>query len=220
MTTFREEERTCAVCGYVAWHTVLTSTSAFGDVDLDTRPPPPARMALALQIQCCPACGYCAPNIEVMPDVAPSVVAQEAYRAQRNDPSFPYLANMFLCWGMIQVVAGEYAGAGWAAVRAAWACDDEGAEYASAAVTCRLRAVEWFVAGRERGQSFATEAEVEEALLADLLRRSARFDEAEAAIARGLSLNPSETVRRVLLFQRRLCQARDTALHTVGEISD
>ncbi len=217
VTTWREVERTCMVCGHTDTHTTLLSTGAFGPPDLDTRPAMPARVALPMQIQCCPSCGYCAPDVSEGPPVATAVVAREDYQAQRQAPSFTYLANMFLCWSMIQREAGDYAGAGWAAVRAAWACDDGGAAYAQAAIRCRLRAVALFTEAQQREQPFAAEPGAEEALLADLLRRSGRFAEAETVIGQGLARRPSGTLQRILCYQRRLCRRRDASSHTIAE---
>ncbi len=217
MTTFREVRLTCAVCGHTDTHTVLTSTSAFGASDLDTRPPPPARLTLPMEVQHCPACGYCARDVSKAPPVAQTVVARQEYQAQLQDRSFPYLANLFLCQSMIQEAAGDYASAGWAALRAAWACDDEGEKYASAAVRCRSRAVAMFAEAHRKGQAFATEPGSEEAILSDVLRRSGRFSEAEEMIERGLALDPAETVRHTLLFQRHLCSRRDAGVYTVND---
>ena len=217
MTTFIEAELTCAVCGHTDTHTVLMSTSAFGSPDLDMRPSMPARAALPMYVQCCQSCGYCAQDVSEAPAGAAAVVAQEAYQAQLQDARMPYLANLFLCHSMIQEATEDYAAAGWAAVRAAWACDDEGEAYAEAAVRCRLRAVALFTEARQRGQTFVREPGGEEALLVDLLRRSGRFADAEALIEQGLARQPSELIQRILHFQRRLCRRRDTNVYTVEE---
>lgn len=217
MTTFANVQRTCAVCGHTAEHTVLMSTSAFGAPDLDTRPPPLARLTLPMQIQACPACGYCAPDVsEALPEAA-AEVARPEYQAQLRQPDFPYLANLFLCWSRIAEAAGRYAEAGWAVVRAAWACDDEGPSRAGAAVKCRDRAIVLFEQARQQREPFAHEPGAEEAILADLLRRSGRFDEAQTMAEAGLARQPPSTMARILHYQRRLCQRRDTAAHTVEE---
>ncbi|NOX63583.1 MAG: hypothetical protein GXP42_16795 [Chloroflexi bacterium] len=218
MTTVREQALTCAVCGHTEKHTVLVSSSAFGASDLDTRPPPLMRFTLPFQIQCCPACGYCAPNISHAPDrdIAASIVLSKDYQAQLRDAELPYLASMFLCASDIQKALGNDADAGWFALRAAWVCDDE--ERDQGARQCRLRAVERFTQARERGQPFADQPGAEEAILTDLLRRSGRFDEATAMIRRGLARTPEDVIREALLFQRALCEQRDVARHTLDEV--
>ncbi len=217
MTTFCEVNLTCAVCGHADRHTVLLSTSMFGATDLDTRPPPPARMALAMQVQCCPACGYCAEDISQALPGARAVVTRQEYQAQLHDDRFPYLANMFLCQSMIEEAVSNYVAAGMAALRAAWACDDGEVNYEAAAIECRLRAVAQLMKAQEQGHSFIAEPGAEQALLADLLRRSRRFTEAEAMVTRGLRLCSDESTRRILLFQRHLSHLKDSDVHTVRE---
>ncbi len=217
MTLFHEVKITCAVCGHTDMQTVLISSSAIGAPDLDSRPPPLMRMTLPMQIQCCPSCGYCARDISKTSVMVQTVVTRHDYRDQLRDKRFSYLANMFLSQCMIQEATGDYADAGWAAMRAAWACDDGGEEYTSAAAKCRARAVALFDEARMRGQSFAAELAAEEAILSDLLRRGGRFAEAEAVIQRGLTMHPEDTMRCVLLFQRYLCRRQDVAAYTVAE---
>ena len=217
MTTFYEDERTCAVCGHTSTHTVLMSSSAFGAPDLDTRPPPLLRFTLPMQVQCCPSCGYCARDVAQASATARAVVARSDYRAQLRDERFTYLANMFLCQSMILEAEGNHADAGWAALRAAWHCDDEGEEHDVAAALCRRRAAALFAEARRRGHPFAESPEAEAAVLADVLRRSGRFAEAQAAAERGLARRPSGEVERVLRFQRHLCRQRDTGLYTVDD---
>ena len=53
MTTMREVDVRCAVCGTLGRKAVLTSTSSFGPPDLDLRPHGPARWALEFEVQRC-----------------------------------------------------------------------------------------------------------------------------------------------------------------------
>ncbi|MDQ7029375.1 MAG: hypothetical protein Q9O62_06135 [Ardenticatenia bacterium] len=218
MTTFYEDELTCAVCGHTSTHTVLISSSAFGASDLDTRPPPLLRLTLPLQVQCCPSCGYCARDVTRASATARAVVARPDYRAQLQDERFTYLANMFLCQSMILEAEGDYANAGWAALRAAWHCDDEA--YNAAAILCRRRAAALFAEAQRRGHPFAETPEAEAAILADVLRRSGRFAEAQAVAAQRLAQHPSPTIEQILRFQHHLCRQRDTALYTVDDAQD
>ena len=220
MTTFQEVEVSCAVCESRHKHTRLLSTSSFGPPDLDTRPAPPARLSLALQVQCCPVCGYCAWDITKAPPEAKRVVCRQDYQALLRDSRFPYLARMFLCLARIQEAAGNLSDAGWAALYAAWACDDAGLGFTSAAARCRERAIALFVKARAKGQPFLPESGAEEALLADLYRRIGQFDEAEKEIQRGLEKVSSDLLRRLLAFQRRLCRARDTEVHRMDEVPE
>ncbi len=217
MTTFRRVERQCAVCGTTATHDVLTSTMAWGAMDLDTRPPMLARLTLHLTIQCCPACGYCAEDVGEATETARAVVHQPEYQRQLRDSTFPYLANLYLCLSTIREQEGDCAAAGWAALRAAWACDDAGNAYADAAVYCRQRAITLFKKARSADQPFMQAAEEEDALMVDLLRRSGDFAGAKALIDARLAQGASEEIARILRLQQELCRRGDTHVHTVDE---
>lgn len=215
MTVFRQEELTCAVCGHTDLHTVLASTSAVGSPDLDSRPPPLERVALPMQIQRCPSCGYCARDVTHASPAATAAVERPEYQRQLQDATSPSLANMFLCESMILEAQGDHAAAGWAAMRAAWACDDAGESYRDVAVRCRLRAVSLFE--RVRGQVLDAKPGSEEVIIADLLRRAGRFAEGSTTAEEGLASRPDEATRAMLLFQRHLCRLGDDGPHTVEE---
>lgn len=215
MTTFATGQVRCAVCGAESEQAILTSTSRFGHSDLDMRPAEPQRSALWLEVQQCPSCGYCAAAIDEAPDRATAVVESEEYRRLLDSPGLPGLANAFLCSALVHEAAGKHAEGGWAAVSAAWACDDADADHAGR--ICRARAVTLFRAAREKGEPFADDAGSEAAVVVDLLRRSGQFDEAEAECAEGLRAVTDEVVRAVLLYERKLIGAGDDGRHSVDE---
>ena len=215
MTTLFKETETCLVCGQSHDYVGIGSTNRFGSPDLDTRPPEMMRSTMPYWIRCCPSCGYCAPRVSEGPELVKSVVRAERYVRQRDDPAFPELANSFLCWAIVQEELGDLAGAGWAALRAAWACDDQGTP--EAARQCRLRAVELFRQARAKGASFMEGRGDEQALLADLLRRSGQFEQVEAICQEGLQANPSKTIRDMLTFQKALALRKDDKRHRIEE---
>ena len=129
----------CALCGAISDHAELISTSYFGSPDLDGRPPPLGRWTLDTQIQNCPSCGYCAPDISEKIDGASVVVKSSSYKKQLREPELPELADAFLCFSMIMEKVGNYAKAGLACVHAAWVCDDENND--AGARRCRVKAV-------------------------------------------------------------------------------
>jgi len=197
MTTYRSVNVTCAVCGTLSEQERLTSTNTMGPPDLDTRPAPMQRDTLALAIARCPTCGYCAPDLDEAPAEARAVVAAAVYLAQLHDHAFPELANTYLCWSLICETTREYHRAGWAALSAAWVCDDAVLDdiaraqrtdtaydpqpnaHDMAARTCRRRAISLFLTAREYEQSFMEGAGGEELLLTDLYRRCGEFTLAE-----------------------------------------
>ena len=95
MTTIFSRVVDCAHCG--ASNTVLglSSTNAFGSMDLDMRPPPMERDTLAQQIHECTACGYCAPRLDV-PAAAHEALQGSAYHAILVDETLPRLARRFV----------------------------------------------------------------------------------------------------------------------------
>ena len=215
MTTYADQEKTCFICGEINVYKAIASTNRFGHSDLDTRPPEMERSTIHCWIQRCPSCSYCAPDISDGPEIATKVVKSEAYLKQGDDSSYPELANKFLCWAIIKEAKGDNSGAGWAAVRAAWACDDSNTE--SAAKESRKRAVAFFEKARGDGSSFADGLGVQEAILADLLRRSGQFDKVETVCQTGLEEGPEAMVKTILHFQQSLARRKDTGCYTVAE---
>lgn len=215
-------EKRCAVCRQVSEQHELTSTSAFGWSDLDGRPPEPQRSSLFLWVQRCPVCGYCASDIEVGEEHWCDILQSNEYRRQLGDPAFPEVANLFLCQAIVLEETGNEKEAAWSAVRAAWTCDDENTPEAS--VHARLRAVELFRleiaeggefgAGDESGDIFASE----HGLLAELLRRAGRFDEALAECQEGLGAVHDSRLRRVLELERALATSKDDRCHSHAEL--
>jgi len=206
----------CAVCNKRNLGTVLLSTSSFGEPDLDTRPAGMARGTLGYSIKRCTRCGYCAPDIAHGSPLATQVVKSAAYQAQRKDINYPALANTFLCWAMIEQASRNYAGAAWAAISAAWVCDDKIDEIA--ADLCRLRAIEFIRQAKAEGESLAEEEPgAEEAILCDLLRRSGQFDQAKPVCQEGLAKDPDDKIRQMLVFQQKLVLRQDRERYTIAD---
>ena len=82
MTTIYEEEVTCAVCGAKQTVQEMGSTSSFGPMDLDTRPPPLQRGTMEMWVHECVECGYVAPELEKAVTGDGQVVASADYRAE------------------------------------------------------------------------------------------------------------------------------------------
>ena len=171
---------------------------------------------ISIFMQRCPSCGYCSTDISVASASASNCVKSKSYRKQLNNPEYPELANSYLCLSLIQKKADVLSEAGWSCVDAAWACDDAGSD--TAAIKCRKRAVTLLQTARERGQKFGQEPGTEDALLADLLRRSHQFKEALAACDRGLKKMPKGIIMDILRYQRVLIARRDTICHKLTEV--
>ncbi len=123
-----------------------------------------------------------------------------------------------LCHAILLEETGNEQAAAWRAVNAAWACDDEGA--GEAAARARLRAVELFRLEIAEGGEFGDEGQLEDtfasesAMLAELLRRAGRFEDAIQECGEGLESVLDERLRRLLVLQRSLAEQRDDRLHS------
>lgn len=215
MTSLRESLQTCFVCGNSAVYILACSSRRYGPSDLDLRPPPATHFALQYWVHRCPHCGYCAPNIASGPDQARASMQSDAYVRQLDDPQYPELANRFLCSAIIHEQAGWLVEAAWAHVHAAWSCDDEGKDRAAARL--RLRAAVLFQRLRAEGIPFTDPPGGEEALMADLLRRSGDPSGALALSREGLRTARDTTVRHVLHYVATLAERGDVRPHTVAD---
>lgn len=210
VTPRHEAEVRCANCGTLSGQARSSSSSSIGPPDLDTRPAPPARSMIDAWVQRCPSCGLCAPDLgQARDDLA--VVDSEVYRAQAGRTDLPDLATAFLCWSLVAESEGRSAEAGWAAVHAAWACDDAKDEIGGRG--CRERAVPLLRAAM-RARPIPEADEVLRRVIVDLLRRQDRLDEAAEACEAALAISPEDAA---LVLERHLISEGDTGSHAETE---
>ena len=176
------------------------------------------RAGLFTDVQQCGGCGYCAVDVSKSSPGAETVVKSSEYRRQLHDDALPYLANSFLCMSMVNRAANDYAGAAWALIQAAWACDDEGS--AAEAVKCRSKAADMLVYAEDHGQSVAEQDGASTAILVDLLRRAGRLDDARAAIDQRPTGQAEGVIVEVLRYQDQLIAQGDTGRHTMAEAAE
>jgi tetratricopeptide (TPR) repeat protein len=215
MTTLDHVSKTCAICGREDTYTMIMSTNSFGSPDLDLRPPEMQRSTMEYWVERCPECGYCSHNVEEAGDGVADVVQSEAYRRQRESQQYPELANAFLCSSMIYEHLGDYSSAGQTSMDAAWVCDD--ASMQTEARQCREEAIRLLQIARDQDQLDEDPAGATEALLTDLMRRSAQFDLAQKTCEEGLAKDPETVIAGVLRFQRSLIDAKDVGAYTIEE---
>jgi hypothetical protein len=220
MTTIFAKRVTCAVCGATQTVQEMGSTSSFGAMDLDTRPPPLRRSTMSLWVHECGECGYVAPELGEAVEGAARVVASAEYRAELKCAGRAPLANRMVCRSLLEAAAGEFVTAGWRRLHAAWACDDAGA--VEEARVQRLAALGLFEQAQAKGQRAMKSVEGgDEVLLADIARRAAEFENAMQYCDAGLAAaEVPEFVRAILEYERTLVLARDTACHNVGEVAE
>lgn len=215
MTTTYHDDVTCAHCGATSRHEIVASTNAIGSADLDFRPPQMQRSTMRMWLQVCPECGLCAPDLARPGPIDGTALATRKYRARLDDPRFPELACRFRARALLVEESGP-AEAARAYLCAAWACDDAG--LGEQAVECCLAAADAF--GRLRPFPDTKGGVSQGAVLVDVLRRAARFEEA-ASECRSLLARRSlrEPLRQIAEYQQRLIAARDPSVHTAGELA-
>jgi len=216
MTTLFQHAVTCGHCGARNEVVELASTSAFGSMDLDLRPPGPQRHTLAQQIQHCHACGYCAPDIEERPALGERVESY-GYRAILADERLPDLGRKFMAHAHLAEAAGDLADAAWACRYAAWACDDEGQAFASAASACRGEVLRLMEGLHRNDQCLADDPTIDAILALDLLRRSGRFDEVQRRADSLADAGLVDTLAAILAFEQRTAAMGDKACYTVED---
>jgi len=187
-----------------------------GSPDLDTRPPEMKRSTMFAWLQRCPDCGYCAANVSNPLSISSSIVRSEDYQSRLRYPTFPELANTFLCQSLLTRESGELIVSAMASMHAAWVCDD--GDYAMQARACRMQAAELFRMAEEKGKSISKQAGVATAIRVDLLRRAGRFLEAGKLITGHDTSSCDEIINRILEAQFNLIDNEDTACHTIQEV--
>ena len=112
MTTVFETAVTCAVCGREQSVQEMGSTSSFGPMDLDTRPPPVRRHSLWLWVHECEECGFVAPELRNAAPTDARHIASREYRAELNHLGRERLASRFVCRSLLDEAAGDLVAAG------------------------------------------------------------------------------------------------------------
>ena len=215
MTTLYKEKTRCSVCGAESGYDVIGSTNAFGSPDLDSRPPEMKRSTIFAWVQRCPECGYCASNVSKSRPGSGVVVKGKEYKGQLNDPEYPELANSFLCEAIVEQKAKDYAAATWALIHAAWVCDDS--DRLAQAKVCRTKAAKMLLIAEEHGQKVAKQEGASTALLAELLRRAGRSEDAQKLIAERRGGITEDIIAQVLDFETTLLDKNDVSCHTIAE---
>jgi len=218
VTTIYEEEVTCAVCGAKQTVQEMGSTSSFGPMDLDTRPPPLQRGTMEMWVHECVECGYVAPELEKAAQGDAEIVASADYRAEIARAGRVRQASRFVCRSLLDESAGDVVTAGWRRLHAAWVCDD--VANVDEARGQRLAALELLERARAQGKrAMKSVVGGDQLLLADLARRAGNFERALECCDAGLAVAALPAfVAKLLAFQRELVLARDVGGHTVAEV--
>ena len=211
MSTFFDETYTCAVCGKEAQYEALGSTNTFGGTaDLDGRPPEMARSTMSFWVQECPHCGYVSDSVADPTTVTQQWLQGEAYTGCDGIAFASSLAKRFYKQYLINQQDKNHVACMYAALHAAWACDDYGEE--ENAILCRKLALQ------EMAQ-IPEAADNEDCLLqkADLLRRTGQFDRLATEFADFTFEDPF--FQKLLEFQLEKAREGDTLCYRIGDVT-
>ena len=201
----------CVACGRQSSQTILASTNRFGSPDLDMRPPEMMRSTMRWWIQECPHCGYVAEDIGDSCGVATEWLKSEVYKTCDGRSFKSDLAARFYKNYLTNLVYGSKRKAFYAALHAAWACDD--AQDVSNAIHCRSCALQ----ALDKMTSTPRVAEELLVVKADLLRRTERFDN---LIEEYQSIRlRSDLLNQIIAFEVERAKANDTARYTVDDVN-
>lgn len=209
MSTYYKVEKTCALCGKKSEYHVLGSTSAFGSMDLDTRPPALKRYTNGDTIQTCPHCGYVNYTVDTPTALPAEFVKCEAYTSIEKS-GMPPLAIQFYKHAEIAKAEKDDRKLFWAYLRAAWECDDKQDD--ASAIICRKDALAVLTNTNTIIMSDVDGAHI---MTADLLRRTGQFDVVINSYAQYKSDN--DFLQKLIRYEVRLAQAKDAGCHSMDE---
>ena len=124
MTRLDQRIQKCAVCGTEKKVIDILSTSAFGSMDLDTRPPMMARSALVHQIQYCENCHYSNNSISSKIRGFNKVMLESKEYLDVVNKDINRTAKAFILSGQLKSNVHDYEDAGFQYLKAAWVFDD------------------------------------------------------------------------------------------------
>ena len=206
MTTFRQKQMTCTVCGHTFEGRILTSTNTMGPPDLDLRPAEMARSTLSMEITVCPCCHYVAYDIAepISKDTKNFVLSDAEFQTEYRAYSVQAYRNLM----RIAVLEERFHDAFCAILRAAWI--EEGRDRLRPS-PIRNEVLEFFL---EHEGELEFDDDTRLCMKADLLRRTSRFKEVIALVQ---SSAPSERQTDIILhFQKHLAEKEDAGCYTVG----
>ena len=215
MTTMHAKEIKCCVCREKSNHEVVGSSYSHGSSDLDTRPPEMTRSTIYYSIQRCPSCGYCASDLSECSGVFKFSVESKEYQKIIGNKSIPKVAASFLALSYLKQQTLNYAESAWAAIHAAWICDDKNKEKASK--ECRKKAISMIENANAHSQNMGDQAGATEALTIDLMRRAGMFEQAFKLAEETKTKDIEGIILQIIAYEESLIESKDIDSHTVSE---
>ncbi len=202
----------CGLCGAASEQRALGSSNRLGSPDLDMRPPEMLRSTMAWWLQECPVCGYVSGDLSQLPDIDAKWFVSDEYFKMAGRRFKDPLTGRFYKYYLINMKTGQMREAFFAALHAAWVCDDardfENAQF------CRMTAL--FVLQKYMDM-VPDRAEREDLMLikADILRRAGMFDELIAEYeGKTFSTYPAD---EIIAFQIGRARLKDADCYTVAD---
>jgi hypothetical protein len=148
-------------------------------------------------------------------DRTAALVKSQEYKDQIKNMRYNPLADIFLCKALVEIENGNFLGATWSRIYAAWIEDDE--EDHLEAFLCRRLAVDTFVQAVKNHTVVTEDVEHDAALLVDLLRRSGQLTKARKVILNNFFKVTSMDVINILNYQMYLIEDKDIKCRSLGE---
>ena len=167
MSQFEGIDIRCYICGEKVSQTHILSSGSYGPSDLDSRPDQMLRSTMHMWVRECPFCKYTAASLDQETSVDPEFLKSEEYLNCSGLNFESPVAEQFYRHYLISSQENNTA-AFYAALHAAWACDDP--QDVENATICRKLAL----AEMEKIPYFE-ECEENRIIKADLLRRAGMF---------------------------------------------
>ena len=212
MSNLMPSKKICAVCGKEHIFTVVVSTSSFGSMDLDTRPPKMKRDTLKYEIQICDQCLYSNSDIETLfPNFDAEMLKTPEYIEVANNPEIDTTAKAFFLAGLLQAYHENYREAGIYFLNAAWIFDDLNDH--DLAVLARRQSHEFLSMFVEETEDINLAV-----LTVDLQRRVGNFNDAIETAEQLIEYGVDEFLEKILKLEIELSANGDASCHNVGEV--
>lgn len=208
MTTIRDFDQTCSVCGNTSPQPVLMSTNTWGYPDLDLRPSEMQRSTMNIWVLECPHCGYVSGNLENKTLISEKFLKSDSYMTCDGIEFIGRISKKFYKAYLIAKEVEEANKCFFNLLHCAWDCDDH--EDPNAAKIRKL-ALKYF-----DDLEFSDEEKKDYlAIKADLLRRTGQFDlliEEFSDVTIG-----EEIYDKIIRFQIEKANEKDTQCYTVED---
>ncbi|MBP5673055.1 MAG: DUF2225 domain-containing protein [Lentisphaeria bacterium] len=206
----KDDTKICGVCSQPVHVKIAISIQTVGSRDLDLRPAPELRDTLKYQIQYCPKCGYC------WPDIAKERKREKIDHILNQPIQYDDIAALFARAAAIEIADNAPSFASFMLfLKAAWVCDDlknkrKSDDYRRLASHQMDLYMERDAIARTTGDNYLTQV--------DVVRRIGDFDKARRLLAIADLYAKESILPLILAFQKKLVENKDTGRYTVADV--